>query len=191
MSLGKMQPRVTSFEEQVSRQSWCGDLGRELMLGLCGRCARSGCSTRTSWRRTRSSPRQPRCSLAFPSSLAVGASSCSPASPVCSLSSPLHRTVVYKLEVYIRIVRLFLQEEDSTSAETYFNRASLLYHTTKDPQTQILFKSCQARMFDFSRRFAEASSKYHEISYITKIDEDDRLIALYANFLLVPLLRTG
>lgn len=108
--------------------------------------------------------------------------------PCSSAKSPLRRTVEYKLQVYIRIVRLFLQEEDSTSAETYFNRASLLHHTTKDLATQILFKGCQARMFDFSRRFAEASSKYHEISYITKIDEDDRLSALCAFPLLVAIL---
>jgi len=81
--------------------------------------------------------------------------------------------------VYIRIVRLFLEEEDSTSADTYFNRASLLAHSAQDLETQLQFKLCQARMFDFSRRFAEAASKYHEISYVSALAEDERLQALY------------
>lgn len=85
----------------------------------------------------------------------------------------------YKLKVYIRIVRLFLEEEDSTSADTYFNRASLLAHSAQDLETQLQFKLCQARMFDFSRRFAEAASKYHEISYVSALAEDERLQALY------------
>lgn len=88
------------------------------------------------------------------------------------------RSTESKLATYIRIVRLFLQEEDSTSAETYFNRASLLIHTTTDPSTQVLYKTCQAQMFDFGRRFAEAAQKYHELSYEAKVEEDDRLVAL-------------
>lgn len=93
----------------------------------------------------------------------------------CTVHSPDD----YKLRVYIRIVRLFLEEEDSTSADTYFNRASLLAHCAKDLETQLQFKLCQARMFDYSRRFAEASSKYHEISYVTALAEEERLQALY------------
>ncbi|GAA5847919.1 hypothetical protein JCM9279_003491 [Rhodotorula babjevae] len=84
----------------------------------------------------------------------------------------------YKLKVYIRIVRLFLEEEDSTSADTYFNRASLLSGAATDLETQLQFKLCQARMFDFSRRFAEASSKYYELSYVVALAEDERMHTL-------------
>lgn len=84
----------------------------------------------------------------------------------------------YKLKVYIRIVRLFLEEEDSTSADTYFNRASLLSGAATDLETQLQFKLCQARMFDYSRRFAEASSKYHEISYVGALADEERMQAL-------------
>ena len=75
-------------------------------------------------------------------------------------------------------MRLFLEEEDSTSAETYFNRASLIYHTTTDKVTQLMFKLSQARMFDFGRRFAEASAKYHELSYVGEIEESERFFML-------------
>lgn len=92
----------------------------------------------------------------------------------------------YKLKIYVRIVRLFLEEQDSTSAETYFNRANLIYHHTSDPVTQLHFKLAQARMFDYSRRFAESASKYHEISYDVQVDESERLAILYV--ILCPLL---
>lgn len=84
----------------------------------------------------------------------------------------------YKLKIYIRIVRLFLEEEDSTSAETYFNRASLIYHNTTDKVTQLMFKLSQARMFDYGRRFAEAAGKYHELSYVSDIEESERFFML-------------
>ncbi|BGP26256.1 COP9 signalosome complex subunit 4 [Rhodotorula toruloides] len=97
----------------------------------------------------------------------------------------------YKLRVYIRIVRLFLEEEDSTSADTYFNRASLLAHCAKDLETQLQFKLCQARMFDYSRRFGEASSKYHELSYVTALAEEERLQALGAAIVCAVLAPAG
>ncbi|KAM0790127.1 hypothetical protein ACM66B_005451 [Microbotryomycetes sp. NB124-2] len=84
------------------------------------------------------------------------------------------RSVEDKLRIYIRIVRLFLEEEDSTSAETHFNRASLISHQTTDPELQLHYKLSQARMFDYNRKFVEAASKYHEISYNQMIGEDER-----------------
>lgn len=91
-------------------------------------------------------------------------------------------SVESKLSIYIRIVRNFLEDEDSTSADTYFSRASLLYHHTSDLATQLQYKGCQARMFDYSRRFAEAASKYHDLSYVSDIPEEDRLASLCARF---------
>jgi COP9 signalosome complex subunit 4 len=52
-----------------------------------------------------------------------------------------HRTVTdeFKLGVYVRIVRLLLEEDDAVTAESYFNRATLLIHSTTDKATQRLF----------------------------------------------------
>ncbi|GAA5956146.1 hypothetical protein JCM3765_005466 [Sporobolomyces pararoseus] len=98
----------------------------------------------------------------------------------------------YKLKVYIRIVRLFLEEEDSTSADTYFNRASLLAHSASDDvEVSLQFKLCQARMFDYSRKFQEASSKYHEISYVSVLAEEERLQALSAAIVCAVLAPAG
>ncbi|KAL8290573.1 hypothetical protein RQP46_002831 [Phenoliferia psychrophenolica] len=138
MSIAKMQPRVTSFEEQVStmRESYADLLEEDN--------DNSGAA---------------KVLIGIP----LDASG---------------RSVESKLSIYIRIVRNFLEDEDSTSADTYFSRASLLYHHTSDLETQLRYKVCQARMFDYSRRFAEAASKYHELSYVSDIPEDERLACL-------------
>jgi COP9 signalosome complex subunit 4 len=79
-----------------------------------------------------------------------------------------------KLKLYIRIVRLLLEEEDSIQAEAYYKRAALFINTTSDRELQLMFKLCQARMSDLSRRFLEAAMRYHELSMATtEIDEEE------------------
>ncbi|TFK43497.1 hypothetical protein BDQ12DRAFT_731513 [Crucibulum laeve] len=85
-----------------------------------------------------------------------------------------------KLRVYVRIVRLLLEDEDSVQAETYYNRAALLVHSTTDRVTLLQFKLCQARISDYGRKFLEAASRYHELSYVGEIDEDERRQMLLA-----------
>ncbi len=79
-----------------------------------------------------------------------------------------------KLRVYVRIVRLLLEDEDSVQAERFYNRAALLAHSTSDKETLLSFKLCQARISDYSRKFLEAASRYHELSWVPEIDEDER-----------------
>ncbi|RDB22701.1 COP9 signalosome complex subunit 4 [Hypsizygus marmoreus] len=85
-----------------------------------------------------------------------------------------------KLRVYVRIVRLLLEDEDSVQAETYYNRAALLVHSASDRETLLQFKLCQARISDYSRKFLEAASRYHELSYVGEIDEEERRQMLLA-----------
>jgi len=79
-----------------------------------------------------------------------------------------------KFRVYLRIVRLLLEDEDSVQAETYYNRAALLAPSTSDREALLQFKLCQAKIGDYSRRFLEAASRYHELSWVAEIDEDER-----------------
>ncbi len=78
----------------------------------------------------------------------------------------------------MRIVRLLLEEEDSVQAESYYNRAALLVNSTNDRETQLSFKLCQARINDYTRKFLEAATKYHELSWIGEIDEQERIYML-------------
>ncbi len=88
-----------------------------------------------------------------------------------------------KLRVYVRIVRLLLEDEESVQAETYYNRAALLIHSTTDREIILQFKLCQARISDYNRKFLEAASRYHELSYVGEIDEEERRHMLYVNFM--------
>lgn len=67
-----------------------------------------------------------------------------------------------------------MEDEDSVQAETYYNRAALLAHSANDRETILQFKLCQARINDYGRKFLEAASRYHELSYVGEIDEEER-----------------
>ncbi|KAI0068839.1 hypothetical protein BV25DRAFT_1817755 [Artomyces pyxidatus] len=91
-----------------------------------------------------------------------------------TLDSSQRTTDEERLRVYIRIVRLLLEEEDSVQAETYYNRAASLIHSTTDRETILSYKLCQARISDYSRKFLEAAGRYHELSFVGEIDEEER-----------------
>lgn len=46
----------------------------------------------------------------------------------------------YKLETYLRIAQLYLEDDDPVQADAYLNRASLLHADTKNESLQILYK---------------------------------------------------
>ncbi|ORY94217.1 PCI domain-domain-containing protein [Syncephalastrum racemosum] len=86
----------------------------------------------------------------------------------------------YKLRVYIRIVRLLLEVDEAVSADAYLNRAALLIPNSNDFVLNLTFKLSQARILDAKRRFLEACSKYHELSFVSQLDEDERIQCLTA-----------
>jgi len=66
-------------------------------------------------------------------------------------------------------------------AETYYNRATSLIHSTGHRETLLTYKLCQARISDYARKFLEAAGRYHELSFVGEIDEDERKYMLYVN----------
>lgn len=118
-----------------------------------------------------------------------------------------HRSVpnIYKLRIYVRIVRLLLEGDDAVGADTFLKRASMVIHsvpgaasrvgpgsaeeedrsnrTSEEEKTEartlgLQYKLCQARIYDSQRRFAEAAIRFHEVSYVTEIDEGERNMML-------------
>ncbi|XP_014207002.1 COP9 signalosome complex subunit 4 [Copidosoma floridanum] len=87
-------------------------------------------------------------------------------------------SVDYKLDTYLKIARLYLEDDDSVQAESFINRASLLQAESKNEQLQIYYKVCYARVLDYRRKFIEAAQRYNELSYRTIIHEDERMTAL-------------
>lgn len=46
----------------------------------------------------------------------------------------------YKLDTYLKIARLYLEDDDPVQAEAYINRASLLQNESSNEQLQIHYK---------------------------------------------------
>ncbi|KAL4925491.1 PCI domain-containing protein [Aspergillus undulatus] len=85
-----------------------------------------------------------------------------------------------KVGLWIRIVRLYLEEDDTTSAEAFLNRIKNLPNKIEDPELKLHFRLSQARIQDARRRFLEASQEYFNVSLAAGVDESDRLQALAA-----------
>lgn len=87
-------------------------------------------------------------------------------------------SIDYKLETYLKIAQLYLEDEDPVQAEAYINRALILQADTKTEKLQILYKVCYARLLDYKRKFIEAAQRYLDLSYNTAIHDDERMTAL-------------
>ncbi|XP_014663387.1 PREDICTED: COP9 signalosome complex subunit 4-like [Priapulus caudatus] len=87
-------------------------------------------------------------------------------------------SVDYKLKTYLKIARLYLEDDNPVQAEAYINRASLLQADTKSDELQIHYKVCYARMLDYRRKFIEAAQRYYELSLKPIIAEEERMHAL-------------
>jgi COP9 signalosome complex subunit 4 len=85
-----------------------------------------------------------------------------------------------KVRLWIRIVRLYLEEDDTTSAEAFLNRIKNLPSKIEDHELMLHFKLSQARILDARRRFLDASQEYFNVSLAAGVDENDRLQALAA-----------
>jgi COP9 signalosome complex subunit 4 len=83
-----------------------------------------------------------------------------------------------KAVIWIRIVRNYLEVDDSTSAETYLNKLKNVMHTVADPELQLHFRLSAARIQDSNRQFLQAAKSYHAISFSPAIAEDERLHTL-------------
>lgn len=53
-----------------------------------------------------------------------------------------HRAIQpdYKLNIFVKIAQLYLEDEDHISAEAFINRASVHIHDSKDATVQLKFK---------------------------------------------------
>jgi COP9 signalosome complex subunit 4 len=83
-----------------------------------------------------------------------------------------------KAKLWVRIVRCYIEEDDTISAVSYLNRIKNVIHGVKDKETRLYFNLNQAKILDSQRSFLDASAAYHSISLETLIDESERLRAL-------------
>lgn len=101
-----------------------------------------------------------------------------------------NKSDAYWLRLNVRLLRLWLQAEDSARAELYWKRASALVHTMpsaargdavshQDAELLLQFRQGQAELYDRQHRFMEAAKRYHELSTETSFDEPRRTLFLY------------
>ena len=83
-----------------------------------------------------------------------------------------------KFKVWIRICRLYIEEDDTTSAESYLNRAKNLLYKVHNPEQNLTFQLCQARILDARRRFLDASDAYHKVSMWPAMADEERNFSL-------------
>ena len=87
-------------------------------------------------------------------------------------------SVKERAQIWVRIVRNYLEVDDSTSAELYINKLKNIMHQVEDPDLTLHFNLSQARIQDAKRDFLSAAHKYHEISFSLAISEEERLHTL-------------
>ncbi|KAF8449784.1 PCI domain-containing protein [Terfezia claveryi] len=86
----------------------------------------------------------------------------------------------YRLDIYIRIMRNLLEDDDTTAADSYLNRATYLIYKSTNPESTLLFQLCQARVLDAKRQFLNACQRYHQLSFSPLIAESERMQCLSA-----------
>lgn len=96
-----------------------------------------------------------------------------------------------KVRTWIRICRLFLEEDDTTNAESYLNRAKNLLYKVEDHELNLMFQLSQARILDSRRKFLDASQVYHSFSFSMALDEEERTRALSSAIICAVLAPAG
>ncbi|KAI2472774.1 hypothetical protein F4781DRAFT_382816 [Annulohypoxylon bovei var. microspora] len=93
-------------------------------------------------------------------------------------SSSRRVTPENRVSVWVRIVRNYLEVDDTTAAETYLNKLKNVIYQVSDPTLNLHFRLSQARIQDSKREFLAASQAYHDISLSPAVGEDERLHTL-------------
>lgn len=87
-------------------------------------------------------------------------------------------SVDFKMEVYLKIARLYLEDEDHVNAEAYINRAALLQSEVTNKELHVIYRVCSAKMQDYRRKFGDAARRYIQLSYEPALHEEERLTSL-------------
>ncbi|KAH9414575.1 COP9 signalosome complex subunit 4 [Dermatophagoides pteronyssinus] len=80
----------------------------------------------------------------------------------------------FKIEIYLRIAKLYLANGDKEKAEGFINRASMLQSDVKNEQLKIQYKLCYANCMDYKGKYLDAAQRYIEVSNKFFISEEER-----------------
>eukprot|EP00005_Dracoamoeba_jomungandri_P004335 CAMPEP_0174258864 /NCGR_PEP_ID=MMETSP0439-20130205/7782_1 /TAXON_ID=0 /ORGANISM="Stereomyxa ramosa, Strain Chinc5" /LENGTH=392 /DNA_ID=CAMNT_0015342535 /DNA_START=31 /DNA_END=1209 /DNA_ORIENTATION=+ len=94
-----------------------------------------------------------------------------------------------KVQIYVKIAQLFLEEDESVEAEIFINRAARDIYKCKDPTLNLRYKVCFARILDYKLKFIEAAMRYYELSQL--VASNERMDALEAAVTCAILAKAG
>lgn len=80
-----------------------------------------------------------------------------------------------KAQIWVRIARCYLEEENPTDAAAFINKVKNVKDNITDKSMRLQFQMAQARIYDSQRQFLDASGAYHTMSFEPMVDEEDRL----------------
>ncbi|KAI9886302.1 MAG: hypothetical protein M1823_001911 [Watsoniomyces obsoletus] len=96
-----------------------------------------------------------------------------------------------RIRVWIRIVRNYLELNDTMSADMYLNKAKAVMHNCGDPELRLMFQLSHARILDSQRKFLDACREYYELSFAAVVVEEERMKALAAAMVCAVLAPAG
>lgn len=89
-----------------------------------------------------------------------------------------------KVQTWIRILRCYLEDDDTVSADTALNKiknsTAALQVLQESPELHLHYQLSQARILDSRRDFLNAAAEYLNVSFSRTIAEEDRLQSLAA-----------
>jgi len=83
-----------------------------------------------------------------------------------------------KAQLWMRIVRCYLEDGDSLNASSYLNRIKTILHEVQNKETKVHYALSRARILDAQRNFLDASAAYYGISQEAIVEEEERLQCL-------------
>jgi COP9 signalosome complex subunit 4 len=102
----------------------------------------------------------------------------------------VQRDHTYKFKHFVKIAQLYLEEEESSKANTYITKASTHYEKVNDFTEKMKYKVCFAKIADGNMEFLNAARLYHELS-IKLENEEDQLKALNSAIICAILAKAG
>ena len=89
-----------------------------------------------------------------------------------------HISCEFKMDIYLQIAELYLDDQLPTKAETYISRAGHLLSEITKSTLLVRYQKCSAGMLDFNRRFLDAARKYLYLSFNPSVHPDDQIFSL-------------
>ncbi|KAF5402174.1 COP9 constitutive photomorphogenic subunit 4 [Paragonimus heterotremus] len=100
-------------------------------------------------------------------------------------------SVSFKMDIYLRIAEYYLKLHETSDAEGFVNRASLLQPECQDQTLLLRYKTAYAHLLDFKHKFLEAGQRYAELSIRFPWMEEAERVAFLERALAAALLASA